>query len=25
VLVVELYCGEAGGRDGVKIGDEVLE
>lgn len=24
VLVVELYCGEVGGRDGVKLGDEVL-
>jgi Xaa-Pro dipeptidase len=23
-LVVELYCGEVGGRDGVKLGDEVL-
>lgn len=23
-LVVELYCGEAGGRDGVKLGDQVL-
>jgi Xaa-Pro aminopeptidase len=23
-LVVELYCGEPGGRDGVKLGDEVL-
>jgi Xaa-Pro aminopeptidase len=24
VLVVELYCGEVGGRDGVKLGDQVL-
>jgi Xaa-Pro aminopeptidase len=24
VLVVELYCGEVGGREGVKLGDEVL-
>jgi Xaa-Pro aminopeptidase len=24
VLVVELYCGEVGSRDGVKLGDEVL-
>ena len=24
VLVVELYCGELGGRDGVKLGDQVL-
>lgn len=23
-LVVELYCGEVGGRDGVKLGDQVL-
>jgi Xaa-Pro aminopeptidase len=23
-LVVELYCGELGGREGVKLGDEVL-
>jgi Xaa-Pro aminopeptidase len=23
-LVVELYCGEAGARDGVKLGDQVL-
>ena len=23
-LVVELYCGEAGGREGVKLGDQVL-
>ncbi|HSL12383.1 MAG TPA: Xaa-Pro peptidase family protein [Actinomycetota bacterium] len=23
-LVVELYCGEPGGREGVKLGDEVL-
>jgi Xaa-Pro aminopeptidase len=23
-LVAELYCGEVGGRDGVKLGDEVL-
>ncbi len=23
-LVVELYCGEVGGRDGVKLGDEVI-
>jgi Xaa-Pro dipeptidase len=23
-LVVELYCGEVGGHDGVKLGDEVL-
>lgn len=23
-LVIELYCGEVGGRDGVKLGDEVL-
>jgi len=23
-LVVELYCGEVGGREGVKLGDEVL-
>ena len=23
-LVVELYCGEVGGSDGVKLGDEVL-
>ena len=24
VLVVELYCGEIGGRDGVKLGDQVV-
>jgi len=24
VLVVELYCGETGGRDGVKLGDQVI-
>lgn len=24
VLVVELYCGEVGRRDGFKLGDEVL-
>ncbi len=24
VLVVELYCGEVGARDGVKLGDQVL-
>ncbi len=24
VLVVELYCGEVGGRDGVKLGDQVV-
>ena len=24
VLVVELYCGEPGGRDGVKLGDQVV-
>lgn len=24
VLVVELYCGEVGGKDGVKLGDEVV-
>ena len=24
VLVIEVYCGEAGGRHGVKLGDEVL-
>jgi Xaa-Pro aminopeptidase len=23
-LVIELYCGEVGGRDGVKLGDQVL-
>jgi hypothetical protein len=23
-LVVELYCGEVGGHDGVKLGDQVL-
>jgi len=23
-LVVEIYCGEVGGRDGVKLGDQVL-
>lgn len=23
-LVVELCCGEVGGRDGVKLGDQVL-
>jgi Xaa-Pro aminopeptidase len=23
-LVIEIYCGEAGGRDGVKLGDQVL-
>jgi Xaa-Pro aminopeptidase len=23
-LVVELYCGEVGGRDGVKLGDQIL-
>jgi Xaa-Pro aminopeptidase len=24
VLVLELYCGEVGGRDGVKLGDQVV-
>jgi Xaa-Pro aminopeptidase len=24
VLVAELYCGEVGGRDGVKLGDEIV-
>jgi len=24
VLVLELYCGETGGRDGVKLGDQVV-
>jgi Xaa-Pro dipeptidase len=23
-LVIELYCGEVGGDEGVKLGDEVL-
>ena len=23
-LVVELYAGEAGGREGVKLGDQIL-
>ena len=23
-LVAELYCGEVGGRDGVKLGDQVV-